>query len=311
MGYTLASLRVLLGYRGVSPTLVDQVAKRFQWVDPVEKGYAVCPVVEKRPKPYKRPVVPVRDALLGEVSDMPPPKIEDPAPKASELPDALEWAPNTTISLEADPDLLGILGTEEPVPQDTWVPPQTPQPDVQIIREPEKPEGDSSPSEVETAPVSATGAANGLPQSQPLSAVRANPGGHSGTEPFTQGVAPVSPGASHWYPGTWFNRCGTVPSHVGVIVPLARTDYFNGPSGERLMKFPAIHKATGTLVYLVSPSTDACPDSVLRDCPQFQAYKPTLPEDLPWAGQSIEGIRCGVTGVLLQGAGANFQYVSY
>lgn len=312
VGYTLPAVKSLLASQGVVPTMVDEVAVKLQWNDPNGKDYYVSPGVERLRGKKRPPVATVRDALLGESAELDPPVAVPPKKLAVEgkldLPqDVLDWPDNATVALTPDSDVLAVLGPETVSSPEVWAPINTPKPIYEPVDEcsPDPPEGATQPIVIEDdQSVTVTKSVVCLP---PVMDLNNNPTPVS--LPVTVPVSPVKSNFAqqHWYPGGWYNRCTTQTEKLGIVVPLVRTDYFKGPSGEPMMRFPAVLRSSGHLVYVLAPTTNSCPEAVLRDCPQLAPYQPTLPEDLPWADQSVEGVKCEISGVLLQNGQAGLR----
>ena len=98
--------------------------------------------------------------------------------------------------------------------------------------------------------------------------------------------------------------CRTDRTRIGVVVLSPTILPFWGPNGTKYQKFPAWHKETGSLVYVLAPALNHSEDSILRDCPQLSRYRPMIPEDIPEAQQIIAATDLRVQGVLLQSPSA-------
>ena len=92
---------------------------------------------------------------------------------------------------------------------------------------------------------------------------------------------------STWYPESWMSKCATDKTQLGIVVLSPVTLPFWGPDGKRYIKFPAWHKETGSLVFVLAPALNHSEDSILRDCPQLIRYRPMIPEDIPGAQQIV------------------------
>ena len=60
------------------------------------------------------------------------------------------------------------------------------------------------------------------------------------------------------YPDSWIFVCNTDRSKIAVLIPDAHVTHFWGHDGFIYIKFPAVHHATGTLVYVVGPAVNSC-----------------------------------------------------
>ena len=109
-----------------------------------------------------------------------------------------------------------------------------------------------------------------------------------------------------WYPPTWMAKCSTNHEDIGVLVLSPTVVTFYGPDFVKYIKFPAWHKETGCLVYVLAPALNHSEDTILRDCPQLMKYRPMIPEDLPSKEQIIAVADLGVQGVLLQSNTAGY-----
>ena len=113
-----------------------------------------------------------------------------------------------------------------------------------------------------------------------------------------------------WYPPTWMAKCFTKPEDIGVLVLTPAVTTFYGSDFVKYIKFPAWHKATGCLVYVLAPAVNHSEDSILRDCPQLMKYRPMIPEDLPSKDQIVAVADLGVQAVLLQSNTAGYDKMS-
>ena len=102
------------------------------------------------------------------------------------------------------------------------------------------------------------------------------------------------------YPDSWMSVCNTDRSKIAVLIPDAHVTHFWSPNGSLYTKFPAVHHATGTLVYVVGPAVNSCVVSILRDMPELMPYKPEVPDDLEWAGKLVESVPLRIDGIVLQ-----------
>ena len=111
---------------------------------------------------------------------------------------------------------------------------------------------------------------------------------------------------STWYPDSWMSKCQTDKIKLGIMVLSPVTLPFWGQDGKKYIKFPAWHKETGSLVYVLAPALNHSEDSILRDCPQLTRYRPMIPEDIPGAQQIVPATDLRVEGVLLQPPSARY-----
>ena len=98
--------------------------------------------------------------------------------------------------------------------------------------------------------------------------------------------------------GQFTRQISNVREFVGVMALSGEPSYHSGPYGTRLMSFPAIHRATGTMVMLVSPARDCTEDAVFRDCPEFVRYQPRIPNDIDWSNSFEKGHSLPVRGTI-------------
>ena len=100
------------------------------------------------------------------------------------------------------------------------------------------------------------------------------------------------------FSGHLTSRISNVREFVGVMALSGEPSYHSGPYGTRLMSFPAIHRATGAMVMLVSPARDCTTDAVFRDCPEFVRYQPRVPNDIDWSTSFETGHSLPVRGTI-------------
>ena len=84
-----------------------------------------------------------------------------------------------------------------------------------------------------------------------------------------------------WYPESWMSLCRMDSTKIGGIVLSPTMLSFWGPDGTKYQKFPAWHKKTGSLVYMI-------------------------PEDIPGGQQIIAATDLKVQAVLLQSPSAAY-----
>ena len=75
---------------------------------------------------------------------------------------------------------------------------------------------------------------------------------------------------------------------------------YGAQDGTLYIKMPAVHKATGQLVFMVSPAENSCVASILRDMPELMPYRPVLPIDLDWDTQLVESVPLQINGIVIQ-----------
>ena len=97
------------------------------------------------------------------------------------------------------------------------------------------------------------------------------------------------------YPNLWMSRC----------------HQYLGPDGALYIKMPTIHRATGQLVYVISPAVNSCAASILRNMPELMAYRPIVPKDLDWATQLVKSVPLQVSGIALQNPSAHVHEVNF
>ena len=73
-----------------------------------------------------------------------------------------------------------------------------------------------------------------------------------------------------------------------------------GPDGALYIKMPAVHRATGQLVSMISPAENTYASSILRDMPELMPYRPVVPTDLDWATQLVESVPLQVSRIVIQ-----------
>ena len=97
---------------------------------------------------------------------------------------------------------------------------------------------------------------------------------------------------------TSFPNCLT---HVKVWVPEATTQYAIGQDGVFQMRVPVVHRESQMLVWLDAPMIDCSETTVFRDCPEFEPYRPVVP-DCSWISRVKQGSTHTLRGVLLSAA---------
>ena len=83
-----------------------------------------------------------------------------------------------------------------------------------------------------------------------------------------------------------------------VWVPEATTQYAEGEDGVLKMRIPAVHRESRQLVWLEAPTTDCTETTVFRDCPEFEPYRPVVP-DCSWTSRVKQGSTHTLTRALL------------
>ena len=85
---------------------------------------------------------------------------------------------------------------------------------------------------------------------------------------------------------------------VKVLVPEVATQYLLGEDGSLQMRLPAMHRESQQLVWLEAPTVDCSEATVFRDCPEFEPYRPIVP-DCEWTARVQQGCTHTFTGALL------------
>ena len=85
---------------------------------------------------------------------------------------------------------------------------------------------------------------------------------------------------------------------VKVWMPEATTQYTKGTDGALRMRIPAVHRESRQLVWLEAPTTDWAEAAVFRDCPDFEPYRPVVP-DCGWTSMVKQGSTHTLTGAVL------------
>ena len=111
------------------------------------------------------------------------------------------------------------------------------------------------------------------------------------------------------YPDTWMSVCETDKSKIAVLVPDAHVTHFWSPTGSLYTRFPAVHPATSTLVYIVGPAVNGCVACILRDIPELMPYKPEVPDDLEWAVQLVQSVPIKINGIVLHDPAAKVHII--